>query len=467
MGARKRMKKYLMLLLATMPFLVGSCLSDKEVTYDDYCFISDVSLGSVKRMVHMLNSEGNDTVIKTTYTGSNFDMLINQRNLTIENKDSLLCGSVLDAILVNITYTGARLAYRIKDDPDSVWLAYSPEDSMDLRNPVELMAIANDGLSVRSYTLKVNVHQQEGDSLYWSKVDEAVTQLQGFSQQRAFMLHGTLAVLGKKADAITLVEPTVDGFWSESPTNLPAETDVETIVEKGNAFFVNTTDGDIYTTTDGKDWQELNTPLHPGLVLTGATTNYLYALMDGELYRCSENEQGEWDFQPEGLDDSSVFLPSRNVKSLLMRQIDGSSRLVMVGNRADEADNTSVVWSKMWSNDVSESESVWMFINQTADNKCTLPQLEYPNLIQYDEKCLAFGGASVAGKGTRKAMDALYVSEDYGITWRTDSEMHLPKDLKGVSGPICGAVDSNNVIWIIANGEVWRGKLNRLDFIRQ
>ena len=139
----------------------------------------------------------------------------------------------------------------------------------------------------------------------------------------------------------------------------------------------------------------------------------------------------------------------------------------MVGNRTAEADKTSVVWNKMWNEDISETNAVWMFMNQTTDNKCTLPQLEYLNLIQYDGKCMAFGGASVTGKGTNKAMDALYVSEDYGISWRTDSELHLPKDLKGVSGPIVSVVDGNNVIWIIANGEVWRGKLNRLDFERQ
>lgn len=467
MCAHKRMKKYLVLLLATIPFLVGSCISDKEVSYDDYCYISEVSLGSIKREVHMLDTLGNDTIIKTSYTGSNFDMVINQRKLTIENKDSLLYGSLLQAVLVNITYSGARLAYRIKDDIDSTWLAYSSEDSMDLRKPVELLLIANDGLSTRKYTLKLNVHQQEGDSLYWNKVGDVVPQLQGMSQQQALMVQGSLAVLGKKSDAIILMERTADGTWNESPTNLPAEANVETAVRRSNAFFVSTTDGDIYTTTDGKDWQKLNAPQSPGLVLAGATTSYLYALKDGELYRCSENEQGEWNFQAEGLDESSVYLPSKDVKSLLMKQSNGNNRLVMVGNRTDETDKTSVVWNKMWNEDIPESESIWMFINQTDENKCTLPQLEYLNLIQYDEKCLAFGGASVAGKGTNKAMDALYVSQDYGITWRTDSEMHLPKELKGVDGPVCSVVDDNNVIWIIANGEVWRGKLNRLDFIRQ
>lgn len=338
---------------------------------------------------------------------------------------------------------------------------------MDLRKPVELLVIANDGLSFRNYTLKLNVHQVEGDSLFWNKVSDAVPQLQGMSQQQALMVQGSLAVLGKKGDAITLAERSADGTWNEYTTDLPAEANVTTAIKRGEVFYISTADGDIYTTFDAKDWQKLDIPQLPGLVLAGATTSYLYTLLDGELYRCSENEEGEWVFQPESLDESSVNLPSKDVKALLMEQENGNQRLVMVGNRADEYDETSVVWNKMWNDDITESEAVWMFMNQTDDNRLTLPQLEYLNLIQYDKKCLAFGGASVAGKGTHKAMDALYVSQDYGISWRTDSEMHLPKELKDVSGPICSVVDDNNIIWLIAKGEVWRGKLNRLDFIRQ
>ena len=272
---------------------------------------------------------------------------------------------------------------------------------------------------------------------------------------------------GKKDDVITLVERSSEGLWNDIPTNLPSNVDVQTVTQKGNVFFVNSAEGDIYTSTDGKNWQKLNIPQHSGLVLAGATPDYLYALMDGELYRCAEGEQGEWTFLPECLDESSACLPSKNVKTLLMKQANGSQRFVMVGNRTDDNDKTSVVWNKMWNEDISEGEAVWMFVNQTEDNKRALPQLEYLNLIQYDGKCMAFGGASVAGKGTNNAMDALYVSEDYGISWHKDSELHLPVQLKGVNGPISSVVDSDNVIWIIANGEVWRGKLNRLDFEQQ
>ena len=467
MYAHKRMKKYLLLLMATLPFLIGSCISDKEVEYDDYCYISAVSLGSIKREVHMLDTLGNDTIIRTSYTGSNYDMTINQRLLTIENRDSLLYGSLLRAVLVDITYFGATLAYRVKEAEDSTWVSYSPEDSMDLRKPVELLLIANDGLSSRKYTLTLNMHQVEGDSLYWYKVGDTESQLQGMSQLHALMVKDNLAVLGKKGDAITFVERTADGVWNETSTNLPTEADVQTVVKRGDSFYVSTKNGDMYTSANGKEWEKMNIPQHLGLVLAGATSSYLYALMDGELYRCCESEQGEWDFKPEGLDEGSAYLPSKDVNTLQMKQKNGSNRLVMVGNRTEESDKTSVVWNKMWNENISESEAVWMFINQTDENKCLLPQIEYLNLIQYDEKCMAFGGASVAGKGTHEAMDALYVSQDYGISWRTDSELHLPRALKGVNGPISSVVDDNNVIWIIANGEVWRGKLNRLDFERQ
>ena len=125
MGAHKRMKKYLVLLLATIPFLISSCLSDQEVVNDDYCYINSVSLGSIKRQVHMLDSAGNDTVIRTSYTGSNYDMLINQKTLTIENKDSLLYGSLMEAVLVDITYIGSSLYYREQADSDSIWNIYS------------------------------------------------------------------------------------------------------------------------------------------------------------------------------------------------------------------------------------------------------------------------------------------------------------------------------------------------------
>ena len=76
--------------------------------------------------------------------------------------------------------------------------------------------------------------------------------------------------------------------------------------------------------------------------------------------------------------------------------------------------------------------------------------------MKYDGKCLAFGRGS----------DKMYFSSDYGITWRTDSGLHLPLELGQVPGNLTSAVGDDNVIWIIAGNSVWKGRLNRLGFAR-
>ena len=83
--------------------------------------------------------------------------------------------------------------------------------------------------------------------------------------------------------------------------------------------------------------------------------------------------------------------------------------------------------------------------------------MSHLNLLSYDGQCIAFGGT----------LDAMYISRDYGITWRPDTDLHLPVQLKGNSSCTTSVVDKNNHIWIITNAQVWRGRLNRLGFAQQ
>lgn len=161
----KIMKKKTILLLAVLCGLLTSCFKDEEVTYDDYCYISSVSLGKIKRQTWTLDTLGNRVKTYTSYSGSSIQMTIDQRTNTIQNRDSLLYGSDLSALLLTITYQGLTLLYRPAADSTAEWQAYSSKDSLDLRQPLHLLAVSNDGAANRIYTLKVNVHNQEGDSL--------------------------------------------------------------------------------------------------------------------------------------------------------------------------------------------------------------------------------------------------------------------------------------------------------------
>ena len=186
------MNKKTILLLAMLCGLLASCFKDDEVTLDNYCYIKNVSLGNIKRWNWTTDSLGKPVRYQTTYTGSSFQMTIDQRTETIENRDSLLFDTDLSALLVTIGFDGATVVYRAADDSTAEWQAYNSKDSMDLRKPVHLMVVANDGSATRCYTMKVNVHQQEGDSLYWNRTDSAVVALENMSDPRAVVQAGKL-----------------------------------------------------------------------------------------------------------------------------------------------------------------------------------------------------------------------------------------------------------------------------------
>ena len=119
----------------------------------------------------------------------------------------------------------------------------------------------------------------------------------------------------------------------------------------------------------------------------------------------------------------------------------------------------------MWNDSEPEASALWIYFPITPDNTIPCPRLNYLNLLPYENKCFAFGGASLDNK--HKALDVIYISQDYGITWRPSSVINTPSELNGTEGCITSPVDNNHFIWIITNKQIWRGRLNRLGFAQQ
>ena len=455
-----------LLLLLTLSFMTLSCSNDDStITHNDYCYIKSVTLGTIKRTVKKHDRNDRTNVISTTtlsYSGSAFAMTIDQRNNIIENRDSLPYGSQLSAVTVTINFDGSMVAYREKG-ANAEWVAYSSTDSLNLTKPLELYTISNDAESSRIYTFKVNVHQQEGDSLYWDMCENEVASLTGMSDMKAFVLNGKLMVLGQKTSGIVLAERSsteAQGSWEETATTgLPLTADVQTFCQQDGKLFLSTSDGEIFSSTDAKDWQQTGVPYSTGLTLVGKTAKFFYAISEGKLLRSAD--AGSW--EEDRLDTEAIMLPASGIRTLNLQQTNGNSRIVMVGQR--EGSDNAVVWSKMWNETEKEEDAQWVYFSISPDNKIPCPRLQYLNLLPYDGKCIAFGGAST--DGAHKALDAMYISQDYGITWRPDEELYMPVKLEGIEGCITSAVDKNNFIWIITNAQVWRGRLNRLGFAQQ
>ena len=455
MRANQIIRNKSLLLLLALVLLASSCSEKDNVvsTSNDYCYISSVILGNVKRKVQNTN---------VTFSAVDYEMTINQRTNNIENRDSLPYGSQLSRVIATIHFDGSTLAYREKGS-NSEWTSYNATDSLDLTKPLELFLTSNDNQSSRIYTLKVNVHQQEGDSLFWKQCDNNVAELTDMTDMKAFVLKDKLFVLGQKTSGITLAERSsteAEGEWTETPvTDLPATTDIQTLRQYEDMLYLSTNDGSIFSSADAKGWRQEGSTYSAPLKLVEKTEKYYYAISEGKILRSADASTWE----EESLDTDATMLPTTDIRALSAEQANGNNRIILVG-QSENSDN-AVVWNKMWNDSEQEENAEWIYFPITHDNNIPCPRLEYLNLLSYDGKCIAFGGASI--DNSKKALETMYVSQDYGITWRPDKEHRMPVELKGIEGCITSTVDENYFIWIITNAQVWRGRLNRLGFAQQ
>lgn len=441
--------------LLAITLLASSCTKndDNTTSHNDYCYIKSVTLGNIKRKVG---------TIETTVSGSYYEMTINLRSGIIENRDSLPYGCKTDRVTASIAFDGSTLVYREKGT-DSGWTSYNETDSLDMTKPLEFLLLSNDNNTSRIYTLKVNVHQQEGDSLYWKQCESSTPELAGMTDMKAIAKDGKMLVLGRKDAGIVLAERSglnEQGTWEETNiTTLPLTTDIQTLREQAGTIYVSTSEGSIYSSSDAKTWQQTGTTQPAGLTLIEKTNDFFYAISEGKLLRSADAQTWE----EELLDTDAAMLPQSGIRAMTVQQNNGNTRIIMLGQR-DGSSNT-IVWDKMWNDSEIEAEAEWTYFPISPDNTIPCPRLEQLNLLYYDGKCIALGGPSM--NGSHKALDAIYVSRDYGITWRPNVELHLPTQLIGTEGCITSIVDDNNFIWIITNAQIWRGRLNKLGFAQQ
>lgn len=456
-----KMKKIFGLLMLVASICFSSCWNDddEEKIPDSYCYIKKVTLGTLKRAVHTTDSLGKDSVYYTSFTATSVVMAIDHLAGTIENHDSLLFETQLTSVPVSISYDAQYLKYRHVGETDDDWVEYDEADSLDLTNPIELLATAEDGINQRKYTLKLNVHQVESDSLYWHQMDKDTAPLKDFSEMSATTINRKLLVLGRTSAGIQVAEREGIGNsdrWALKDTNLPQETIVESLMKYDETLYVSATDGSLYESQNGLSWTPLGTA-QAGLRLVAKTNEFYYALLDGRLCRSADAV----DWVEESLDDSPSMLPTCHTYYRFYQQDNGNYRVMLCG-ASSPSDTSCQVWSKMWQKNELESEAEWTYFCHTRENRYNCPLLENLVLLSYDGKTWAFGGA---GAGY-KAFEYIFISNDHGITWKPDADLHLPNELLGVSGPFTATVDDNNYIWLFAGNQVWRGRINRLGFAR-
>ncbi len=454
------MKKIIFPFLLVFMFIMTlfSCSEDEVVLTNSNCYISSFTLGTIKRTLHTTSSTGEDSTYVAVYSGSYYAMNIDQNSLTISNSDSLPKESHVNSILVTVSGEG-DVFYKEADNPAASWYPYSTTDSVNFSKPLIFLVMSTDGTASKEYTVKVNVHQQEGNEFSWNKVGDTDV-LEEMKDTRAFLLNDRLCVIGRVEETVCLAETgSNDGRnWDRMQTVGCEGGDLETLRILGGVLYMNTSDGVLLKSTDGLNWNECGSGIRKLLAVDDKS---LYALVQGEMCRSVDGQT----WVAEDLDDDVQRLPLRDIASVYYKQENGNGRVMLIGNREPEsfpADRSALVWGKTLVPSVPDSKS-WIYYIVAPDNKYVCPQLENLVLLRYNNALIALGGASLDGTA-HETLDAFYVSSDNGITWQADAVLTPPSSLKGASGAVSAVVDEEQYIWLLCGRQVWKGRLNVLGF---
>ncbi len=228
--------------------LLGACNSKKEEVEEVYTPSGNVAVTAFSLKANSDVAPKLDSVF--------FAIDLNAR--IIFNADSLPVGANVKSLVPVISYPSTVGAVEIKAGDKTVNYIETPSSEIDFTNPVTLTLTAADGSASRSYTVKVNVHQQNPAQLLWSQ--QAVSQLPGTVDSPAtqktlkFKEEVLCFILGEdgRLNLNRAMEP--DDSWTSAAIQLPFTPDLRSICAGQNSLFMLSQTGELFSSADGADW---------------------------------------------------------------------------------------------------------------------------------------------------------------------------------------------------------------------
>lgn len=447
--------------MATTAFL-SSCLKSDyaEIEYPVESSIKAFSIGTLHQTIHGKDSEGNDSFYVDTISYADVPFTIDQINRKIYNKDSLPKEVDVTRVLASISADNGAIYYVNKNGKDSLWTS---ADSLDFTNEVTFKVMAyselqNKFVFGKPYTVKVNVHKLNPDSLVWKhfgdkKFAEGVT----FAEQKAVYMNDYIYVFGKTAEGnVKIYKANVNRgsftSWEEVSTSITSIDINSAIIYNNEVHFI--ADGKLYNLSSnnqiGSETNLSNLISVNGDKLLAYTTGNKIVSLNSNGTKAKETDF----IEGKNLNGriSAVSYTAEHNTSLW--------RTIVMKNRVKEveSDTTAIVFNNI------SSEDKWQ--EYTPINPTTCPNQGNISMISYDGKLFAYG----------EEFDYFYSSTDNGLNWKKEKDyMIFPTaeennmSLKAYrnEGSYSTVVENNgnkgSFIWFIwEDGTATRTCLNRL-----
>lgn len=405
------MTKYIPIyLLAALVALgaMASCNSkDDEPAEETAIAYSNVAVTSFKL-------SKNDSVV--AYLDSVY-FAIDLNNAVIFNADSLPKGTDVSRLVLQIGLPTVQEAVLIEPaaaggEDREIDYVNNSTDSIDFSHgDVKLRVVSYDGELSRTYTIKVNVHRVESDSLCWNKMALATLPggLANPTEQKTVELDSRAYCLvsdGAAARVSVSADPADVDSWTTTDANLPAGARVSTLTASGSSLYLLDEANALWQSADGVDWTD-----------AGASFSWLYGDFDGELVAV-DPAGGVKCYPSMRSVDAPASMPVSGTSAMLVYTTEWSTEpFAMLIGGVDAQGNTSPY---AWGFDGNS----WVKLNTVpfdAEGLADMTIVPYFSFktnsktwaVTSYSTILAFGGRRADGTCSR----TMYVSLDRGLHW--------------------------------------------------
>ncbi len=450
------MKKIFIYLFAAVVVLMGSSCSDDDsssVELTPYAALRAFSIGNLKAYYNVKTASGRDSVIVKTVVSSNYPFVIDQKTYQVYNPDSLPYGTDITKVATGVESDGMAFYY----DEAMEYVPYMADDSIDFTNDARLLITSLDGENAREYSIHLNVHKVNPDSMAWNAIEPPVL----YAPERALIIDERGYVFGEQENGERVLATFATATPSEieyiTVTGLPSDAEMGNVQNFGGLFYL-VADNSLFVSSDGAVWSKSSAEgRFDAVIAASKDSERMWVAVDGNLaYTADGVSFTITEELPEGF-------PLYNISSMeypLSTNM-GILRSVIVGCNASD-----VVQPAVWS--ILSTEKKWVeYKNNKEEYAC--PAIADIAVFRYDGALYAIGGAgNVAGKAV-EAFSVVYKSTNNGLTWLPSdaNSVSLPASLKGYEAPFAMVADEQNRIWLFVGGDdaaAWCGRINRLGF---
>lgn len=409
--------------------MLASCVNDSDSTeygatdYSTCTLVTGFSLSANRKIMDDLDS-----------VFFSID-LVNRR---IYNADSLPCGTDVSRLIINVTVPNEAtlkvdMPSRFSGQDTIINLTDNPKDSINFAGrPVYLQVTAPNTNTIAHYTVEVNVHKVEPDSLTWSKSDRGnlPTTIANPTAQRTVRFGSDLLCLTGSARRTTLSTTSTPfdfSSWVEKDVVLPTGADINTFSATTDGLYIVCTDGSLHRADDATmDWTEVEP--------AGSGWTHLYG---GFADKVVGVRGSDWATYPAGasgsLDALGADFPVKQTSQLVSYSSDWDihAQALMAGGVTASGSHTGTCWGF--------DGTAWFRLSSTNGVR-TLPASEgytifpYFNYLTSTNFVVTKRAVWLAIGYFRDSAGAIsskvYISQDNGISWNlAPDNLQLPDDI--------------------------------------